>query len=1464
AVDDVPEKLQVSPIADHTKIQVIPPGGESGTYSFRYTITDGRKLPDGGIGTASAGVTVEVVGNDVNTAPKTRPDRVEVAGGSVASVNALRNDTDPENDAIVLESVADDGEGQVTFDASGQVSYTPSPTTTRGTVDLQYTARDTLGSRSTGRIRVFLRPVDTNNEPKAEDDSRVTVVGRPIAFNVLVNDSDPDNDPLSVGTQLDLLSGSQDSLTGAAMSPDGEFYFEPAQPGSYVFSYDLFDSREQDEASIRVDVLADEENNAPVAVRDDITISRGSSRIAYVLQNDFDPDGDVIAIEGWTPVDGVRIEETLGSGLNIKLTADAPDMVPILYTVTDGTSDPAGGRVIVAASDKTVVDQPPVLKPDLLDIRPGRTGTVRVLINDYDPEGGALSVVRTANSPKADVRIGPGGQDIYVTLKRNVRTSFSFGYDVVDLAGNRASSNVLVRPLPRGQVNRRPIARPDNIRARAGRPIVIDAARNDNDPDGDAIRIESIAAQPLFGDVRILDNGSLRYRAGPNAEGSDRFEYLLTDARGEKTIGVVLVGVVPADGDNRPPTAADDVYNVVAGGDPLQLGITDNDFDPNSDQITVTEVSGGGRAVELDRRAGTVTFAPPDAVEDERVFTFEYTIDDGRGGRDVGTVNVTVKNADEPITPVAVPDIVGPVLEGDLVTYDVLANDIDVDGKRDELEVSSEDPAVEVSRNGEVEIRAGEESSEHLYRIVDPDGLTSESVITVIATPNRPPITEPLTVETKFETTVEIDVADVVSDPDGDRLTFACCQSIRDGKAENLEAGRGALRVQFTPDARFDGEAGFAYKVNDGEGHLVSGAIVVRVKPPENRKPVIDPKVASVEVEAGTVAPIDLSQWTTDPDVRTGDELDFAVRNAGGAPLERGRGANIEVAPPIDAEGDVYAITYRVTDSFGATADGTVEVTVTPSLIPPPVVVDDSGSTIDSEAISIGVLDNDQGEQLSIIDVTKQSGLGTAAITGEGASAVVYTPQAGESGQAVLNYTVQDVRGTPAGQATGQVIITIIAPPGAPPAPTATADNATAAVQWNSPSANGSEITAFQVRYEGGSAVPVALANSHVFNGLQNGVDYRFQVQAQNAAGWGEWSAYSPTVTPDTEPGQPAAPVVQFADSALIVDWEPPVNDGSAITDYELSISGGMSASITVGTQTSYRWEGLSNGTNYQFSLRALNNAGFSPQSAPSASEHPLTQPGPPTKPAVEVGDRSLVLRWSNGDDGGDDIAYYTVQIDTGQSVRVDGTEYTWGGLNNGQFYRFNVQAYNRDPDPGAPSAWSDQQKPCGKPFAPGSVTAVRGDKQATVSYSAADNNGCDVLSYTIQTNTGLTQTSQSLSKVFDGLQNGQAYQFKVLATNNQGEGAWSGFSNSVTPAGPPFKTPGVTASPTAVRTNTVNWGGADPNGDPISGYEVSVNSGGWTGVGNVTSWNHTGENGATYTYNVRACNSVGCSAEQS
>ena len=78
-------------------------------------------------------------------------------------------------------------------------------------------------------------------------------------------------------------------------------------------------------------------------------------------------------------------------------------------------------------------------------------------------------------------------------------------------------------------------------------------------------------------------------------------------------------------------------------------------------------------------------------------------------------------------------------------------------------------------------------------------------------------------------------------------------------------------------------------------------------------------------------------------------------------------------------------------------------------------------------------------------------------------------------------------------------------------------------------------------------------------------------MRAHNSADWGPWSGASAPVTPDIEPGRPAAPTVQFADGALIVTWSAPTNEGSAITNYDIEIGGSASAVQRVGAATRSR-----------------------------------------------------------------------------------------------------------------------------------------------------------------------------------------------------------------------------------------------------------------------------------------------------
>ncbi|MCK9328237.1 MAG: fibronectin type III domain-containing protein, partial [Bacteroidales bacterium] len=89
-------------------------------------------------------------------------------------------------------------------------------------------------------------------------------------------------------------------------------------------------------------------------------------------------------------------------------------------------------------------------------------------------------------------------------------------------------------------------------------------------------------------------------------------------------------------------------------------------------------------------------------------------------------------------------------------------------------------------------------------------------------------------------------------------------------------------------------------------------------------------------------------------------------------------------------------------------------------------------------------------------------------------------------------------------------------------------------------------------------------------------------------------------------------------------------------------------------------------------------------------------------------------------------------------------------------------------------------------PGAPTSATAIAGDTQAIVSFTApASNGGAAITGYTVTASPADVPPVSGAGSpiVVTGLTNGQAYTFTVTATNNVGTGAASTASNSITPA---------------------------------------------------------------------------------
>ncbi len=202
------------------------------------------------------------------------------------------------------------------------------------------------------------------------------------------------------------------------------------------------------------------------------------------------------------------------------------------------------------------------------------------------------------------------------------------------------------------------------------------------------------------------------------------------------------------------------------------------------------------------------------------------------------------------------------------------------------------------------------------------------------------------------------------------------------------------------------------------------------------------------------------------------------------------------------------------------------------------------------------------------------------------------------------------------------------------------------------------------------------------------------------------------------------------------------------------------------------------------------------------------TVPAAPTITSVTAGNTTATVNFTPGATGGAPITSFTVTARAGTTVvqTVTGiaptaTSAVIGGLVNGTAVTLTVQAVNAV-GTGAPSAPSAPVTPATTPAAPTIGTAVAGNAQATVAWTApANTGGSAITSYNVEVRTGTTVVRTvtgiaptATSTVVTTLTNGTAYTFRVRAVNAVGAGVFSAASNAVTPALPDTTAPTVTA----------------------------------------------------------------------
>ncbi|MFC8682236.1 Ig-like domain-containing protein [Microbacterium ureisolvens] len=1343
---------------------------------------------------------------------------------------------------------------------------------------------------------------EVNTPPDANDDDLGVRPGRTTILPILDNDSDPDGDVLTTR----VLDGGPS--IGEVQSIDNGRALQIAVPedasGSASFTYEVADGRGgTDTARVDLAVHGWDVNATPKQNRVTTVAVEAGGTITYnVLPDWVDPDGDDVFLGSVVTADGDEADYTSDGRITYRAVGNTQGRKDVEITVSDGSDATVG---IVRFDVRPVGSIDPVTNADYVAVRTGQTATVSPLANDVGAGREPLRLARVDPVTGADIVPDYGNK----TFTFRSATPGTYYVQYLVAAGAAGIPGIVrVDVLPEGETDLPPVAVRDVALLPSGGEVLVNVLTNDSDPSGGILVVQSVTVEPGSGiAVAVLNHETLRISDQAALSEQVRITYRISNGS-QSAEGDVIVIPIPAPAQLRPPVANDDQV-VVRAGDVVTIPVLDNDYHPNGDTIHVApdlvppliEPEDGEAFVSQD----TVRFRASD--EPGTVYA-TYEAVDSTGQKDAGyiTIQVLPVNADTNAAP-RPRDLTARVLSGSRVRIAVPLDGIDSDGDSVELLGLASSPGkgrvVETGSDYLVyeafDDTAGVDA--FTYRVRDRLGAEATASIRVGVAPpegmNQAPYAVKDSVIMRPDRSVAVPVLANDSDPDGDEFGIVKNGLILPDVA-GLEAKVDGNRVVVTSPSE-PVETSLQYTIRDARGAEAKAVLQITVaEDVPLQKPIArDDYVRAADVEDGVVD-IEVLANDEDPD-GTVDDLELDVADANSRVLADGK-----VRVTLGDAGRL--VTYTITDRDGNAASAFIHV---PSLssLPPTLLSTEPIEVKSGETVELALADHVRsagGDKVIITEAAK-----VTAAHNDGSSLVkdqttlVYTSAAGYFGPDAITFEVTDGTGPddPEGRkATLTLPITVLPPenqqptfvngqmdvaPGEDPSAldlgglTTDPDPEDAGrieyeIVGGSPSGMTAEIDGDELRVgaaadtKKGTAATIRLRISDGTTEPIEGV-----VNVRVIASTRELPTANDDVVPEAHQGKTitvpvlANDVNPFPDKPLKVtaavvetgDGAPPVIDGDQV---KVTPDAKFFGTMVV----RYRVQDATGDPDREVEGRIR----LTVQGKPDA-------PGTPAVSSVQ--DRTVVLSWTPPANNGAEIERYLVSsVVGGYEKECLATTCTLDGLTNNVKYNFTVVAVNRV-GPSDASPPSEEARPDARPDTPAAPTLVFGDRSLNVSWVTPSTPGSPVEKYTLEISpappSGISQKTDVVgnSTVWDGLQNGVAYQVRVQAHNLAPDpSSFSPWSVSEIPA----RAPEPPASPSVNRLDPVGnqaqlevvWSPPADNGDAVSGYELQVMQGSsvvQTITGIPGSQPRQAVNVQTsevdYTFRVRASNKAGWSS---
>ncbi|WP_458113729.1 Ig-like domain-containing protein [Arthrobacter sp. R1-13] len=1383
-----------------------------------------------------------------NNPPLAKPDVFGVRAGKTTVLPVLDNDTDPDGDVLTLRTPEALKSGALSAIYGGTGFQIAVPAEKSGSESFTYTVDDGRGLSATADVTLRIVPAAENAAPQQKPNRSTALVvqsGKLISQNILTDWIDPDGDDLfAVGV------ASSDPRDQVKIRPDGLLSFQDSgtAPGRKTLTVTVSDGSKAAEGKIIVDVRAPGAL-PPVANADHVVAVAGTDTVIAPLGNDVDPQGGSLRLAQATP--DAQSSATIGADQQtFTFNSATPGPHYVTYLVTNG---PASAQQLVRIDVVEANGQgAPVAVRDIALLPTGGNVLVDVLGNDSDPSGGVLVVQSVTAGDGLPVSVSVLNHSVVKVTDIRAEGQLTMKYTISNGKAS-ATGEIAILLVPAPEKLQPPQAKPDEAIVRVGDVVTVPVLANDSDPNGGKLTlVPDLAQQPDAADGRIFTAGdSLRFIAGEVPKTVYAI-YKVRNESGQTDSQQVTIRIAARDdARNTRPEPRNLTARVVAGMT-VKIPVELNGVDPDGDSVQLVGIDQAPAMGTAIVREGYLEFtAGGDSAGTD---TFTYIVRDRIGAENTGTVIVGIAPP-EPNNqkPLAVDDSVE-VRPGRNIAVDVLANDSDPDGDpvalvangfeaRPELQVQAAEGSKVLLTAPAV---AGNESVR--YSIQDDRSASAGAVIRVkisLDAELKPPVAEDDHVtraETLGKSAVDVPVLKNDVDPDGVAAELSI--GLPDGNP-NARAAEGSVVVTLTPQEQL-----IPYTVTDADGQVATAVMWV----PGQAEQL--PTLANsdvVEVMAGKELTLDLNEYVRvregrSPRITVADKVHVQGADPSNVITSNGTGLRYAAKPDYAGPG---SLTFEVTDGTGPDdpAGFTSTLTIMTRVIPDPTanhpptfsgtsldVPKGETATVDLRGLAKDVDEQDQDKLKFELDGTLPTGF-KAAIEGS-------ELKVSAENSVVLGFVGSiPVRVTDARSPAVKATISAKYVASNRPMPVATDDvvdkaNAGRAETINvlandfNPF-NDAALKIVAATVETGSAAgqpsvsgdSISVTPADGFKGVMV-VRYTVMDKTDDVS---RQASGRIRLTVRDKPDAPSAPAATDVRSrTAVLKWQPPSDNGSAITEYTVR-SGSFTQKCATTTCT---LTGLTNDVKYVFTVTATNEVDESAPSAPSNEIRPDEKPSPPDAPAVKAGDRDMVITWQPAQTEGSAVKTYNLEISpppaNGIAVKNDvaGLNYTWPGLTNGVKYKVRAQAVNEL----GPSDWglySPEDNPAGVPGAPAAPTSavassVGNQNQLTVNWTEPNTNGDPIRNYYVtmsggdsaaqtQTITGTVRTA-----TFTANNSEAAYTFTVQAENKAGKGAVSAPSAPRRATGKLGQVTGVSATPADTGGNggevTINFNQLTPD----------------------------------------------------